>query len=53
MADTQPEETVTISRKEYEDLLDDQKWRLAVESAGVDNWSGYEYAMEEYNSDET
>jgi len=53
MTETQPEETVTISRKEYEGLLDDQKWRLAVESAGVDNWSGYEYAMEEYNSDES
>ncbi len=39
---------VSLSEHEYADLLDDRKWRLAMESAGVDNWSGYDYAMELY-----
>lgn len=46
------EETVTISKKEYDSLLDDALWRTCVENAGVDNWSGYEYAMEEYHEGE-
>lgn len=37
----EPEETVTISKRQYESLLDDQKWRLALESGGVDNWEWY------------
>ena len=40
------EETITISKKEYEDLLEDQKLLQALQGAGVDNWSGYEYALE-------
>ena len=44
------DETITISKEEYEELLDSQ-WRLTcLESAGVDNWSGYYYAMQEYNN---
>ena len=31
-------ETVTITKREYESLLDDRKWRLALEYGGVDNW---------------
>lgn len=38
--------TVTISRKEYEELLQSQDMLIALESAGVDNWAGYSYAME-------
>jgi len=41
------EETVTISRKEYEELLDDAKWRIALESGGVDNWQGYYESLRE------
>ena len=46
------EEIVTITKKEYEDLLDSQKWLDALEGAGVDNWSGYGYAAELYRNEE-
>ncbi len=45
-----PEETVTISKEEYDDLLDSQRFLNCLENAGVDNWEGYEFAQEEYNS---
>lgn len=44
-------ETVTISKQEYENLKEDSAWLLCLESAGVDNWSGYDYARELYNGD--
>lgn len=40
------EETVTISKKEYESLLEDSEKLSALEAAGVDNWQGYDDAME-------
>ena len=40
------EETVTISKKEYESLLEDSEKLSALEAAGVDNWEGYDNAME-------
>ena len=40
------EETITISKKEYESLLEDQKLLQCLQDAGVDNWEGYDYAME-------
>ena len=40
------EETITISKKEYESLLEDQKLLQALQGAGVDNWSGYDYAID-------
>jgi hypothetical protein len=40
------EETVTISKKEYESLLEDQWFLQCLQSAGVDNWNGYDYAVE-------
>lgn len=40
------EETITITKKEYESLLEDSKKLQALEGAGVDNWQGYDYAME-------
>ena len=39
-------EMITISKKEYEDMLDDLTWLTCLEDAGVDNWSGYEYAVQ-------
>ena len=45
------EETVTISKKEYERLLKDSAKLQALENGGVDNWQGYSYAMEEYYKD--
>ena len=40
------EETITISKKEYESLLKDQKLLQCLQGAGVDNWEGYDYALE-------
>lgn len=40
------EDTVTISKEEYESLKEDSLWLSCLESAGVDNWSGYDYARE-------
>ncbi|WP_445012201.1 hypothetical protein [Vreelandella stevensii] len=43
----QAPEQVTISRGEYEQLLADQAKLRALEAMGVDNWTGYEAAMEQ------
>ncbi|MGE6778237.1 hypothetical protein ACQKFL_11415 [Vreelandella titanicae] len=40
-------ETITISRGEYEQLLADQAKLRALEAMGVDNWSGYDSAMQQ------
>ncbi len=38
---------VTITREEYETLLRDSDVLQALENAGVDNWEGYKFAMED------
>lgn len=38
---------VTITREQYEILLHDSKILQALFAAGVDNWEGYDFAMEE------
>ena len=38
-------EIVTITRNEYEELLDYEEYLECLEAAGVDNWEGYDYAM--------
>lgn len=38
---------VTISKEEYETLKHDSKVLQALFNAGVDNWEGYSFAMEE------
>lgn len=43
------EETVTISKAEYESLKDDSRWVMCLENAGVDCWEGYDFARELYN----
>ena len=40
-----PEQTVTITVKEYESLLKNEEWLAALECAGVDNWEGYDEAL--------
>jgi hypothetical protein len=40
------EETVTISKKEYEQLKEDSFFLECLQGAGVDNWEGYDYALE-------
>lgn len=47
-----PTETVTIQRKRFNDLCDADEKLDALQAAGVDNWSGYGYAMEMMNGDE-
>ncbi len=42
------EDTVTISRRTYIQLLGDMEWRTALEASGVDNWEWYGDAMELY-----
>ena len=45
-------ETVTVSKAEYERLLEDQFWLSCLESAGVDNWCGYDEAIKLFKEDE-
>ena len=40
-------ETVTITKEEYESLLDDAKWRHCLEAGGVDNWEWYSESLRE------
>jgi len=41
------EPMVTITRSKYASLLRDREKLEALEGAGVDNWEGYDIAMEE------
>lgn len=47
------EDEIQVSRKVYEVLLESQSrlWRL--EAAGVDNWDGYDYAMQDDDEADT
>jgi len=44
-------ETVTIDKERYEELLDKENLLDALDAAGVDNWDGYDFAMEQYQED--
>lgn len=41
-------ETVTISKEEYDLLMDGGRLLAALEAAGVDNWQGWDAAMDIY-----
>jgi hypothetical protein len=41
-------EMISITKEEYDELLENSAWLLALEDAGVDNWSGFDYAGELY-----
>jgi len=43
---------VTISRSEYDSLLEDSRWLQALENAGVDNWPGIDFARELFNEED-
>lgn len=43
------EETVTITKKEYDSLKDDSFLLQCLQDAGVYNWQRYDFAMEEYD----
>jgi hypothetical protein len=38
---------ITIPLDEYAQLVDDQRFLNALRNAGVDNWDGYSFALEE------
>lgn len=40
------EGTVTISKEMYDELVDDQALLHCLKAVGVDNWEGYDTAME-------
>jgi hypothetical protein len=49
------QEEITITLKEYEQLKQAAQFLRCLEAAGVDNWEGYDYAVElidEQESDE-
>lgn len=39
------EETITITKREYDDLVNDSIFLKALMSVGVDNWEGYSEAV--------
>lgn len=43
------EETVTIPKAEYEELLKELDWLRCLEATGVDSWEGYDTAREMYS----
>lgn len=45
------DETVTISKKEYESLKEDSDVLNALRAAGVDNWEWYDDALESLQQD--
>jgi len=46
------DEMVEITKKEYENFLKNSAWLRALEAAGVDNWEGYDIAIDYYNEGE-
>lgn len=40
---------ITLSKERYEELLESELYKLAMEGSGVDNWSGYDYFKDFYN----
>ena len=42
-------QTVTISKEEYDELISDQKFLYCLQDAGVNNWEGYEIAQDALN----
>ena len=43
-------EVITITKKEYLDLIKDQRLLLALEAVGVEEWEKYETALKINNS---
>lgn len=46
------QEMVTITKKEYEELLNDSAFLSCLEACGVDNWSGYSDARQMLEEEE-
>ena len=43
------DDTVTIGKEEYEDMLLDSKILAALMAGGVDSWEGYDTSLEGMN----
>lgn len=43
-----PDELIYIPQYEYDQLVESQALLAALRRAGVDNWDGYDYAIEIY-----
>ncbi len=43
---------VELNDSEYDKLIEDQRRLRALEAAGVDNWEGYEIALEDFEEGE-
>lgn len=39
------DDTVTIPKAHYEELVEDQQWLYSLEAAGVNSWEGYDFAL--------
>lgn len=46
------EEMVTITQAELDEMSERLRWLEALENAGVDNWSGYDFARELFKGEE-
>lgn len=44
---------ITISMDEYETLKEDSRFLSCLQGAGVDNWCGYDDALQTYHYDES
>lgn len=45
-------DSVTISKAEYQQLLDDSNFLNKLYAHGVDNWSGFDDAVDDFEEDE-
>jgi hypothetical protein len=45
-------EVITIPRSEYEKLLRDSELLSCLEACGVDNWSGWDMAMQMFSEED-
>lgn len=45
------QETITISKAEYQHLVNEKAFLSALLDTGVDSWDGYEAARDLYNNE--
>lgn len=45
------EEQITITKKEYDKLIEDSDFLNALKAAGVDNWDGFDFAIDIFNGE--
>lgn len=47
------EDSVTITKQHYKELIKQEQWLQALQEAGVDNWQGIEFAYDILNGENT